>query len=86
MSFTLRLTAEEEALLNRLSRQSACSQDELIHQSIRDYCERLLEPTAPSAYETGQGLFGAGYLADAPTDPTKRKIWEQLHAKHRRLG
>lgn len=86
MPLNVCLTPEEEALLDRVSRQSPRSQDELIRQSIREYCERQLERTAPTAYELGQDLFGFGQLADAPTDPDKRQIWERLHAKHRRLG
>jgi hypothetical protein len=85
MPFTVHLTAEEEALLNRACRQSSLSEDELIRQSIRELCERL-ERTPPTAYELGRDLFGAGHLADAPTDPAKHQIWEILHAKHGRLG
>ena len=86
MPVTVRLTTEEEALLNRACRQASLSEDDLIRQSIRELCERLLEQTPPSPYELGRDLFGAGHLADAPIDPTKHQIWEALHAKHGRLG
>lgn len=85
MSLNLFLTTEEKALLDQVSRQSKRSQDDLIHRSIREYCKRQLKQTTPSSYQLGRDLFGAGHLADAPTDPVKRQIWERLHAKHRRL-
>ncbi len=86
MPFNVCLTPEEEALLDRVSRQSARSQDDLIRQGIRELCQRLLEQPEPTPYELGRDLFGAGQLAEAPADPAKRQIWEALHAKHRRLG
>ncbi|WP_200382553.1 hypothetical protein [Thiococcus pfennigii] len=86
MSFTVCLTPEEQALLERVSRQSARSQDDLVRQGIRELCQRLLAQTGPTPYETGRDLFGAGHLAEPPTDPAKRQIWEALHAKHGRLG
>jgi hypothetical protein len=86
MPFTICLTPEEQALLDRVSRQSARSQDDLVRQGIRELCQRLLEKTGPTSYESGRELFGAGQLADEPTDPAKRQIWEALYAKHRCLG
>ncbi|WP_295405232.1 hypothetical protein [uncultured Thiocystis sp.] len=86
MPLTVCLTPEEEALLEAVSRQSARSQDDLVRQGIREICQRLLEQTGPTPYALGQDLFGAGHLANEPTDPAKRQIWEALHAKHRRLG
>ncbi|WP_373508854.1 hypothetical protein [Thiocapsa sp.] len=43
MSFTVCLTPEEQALLERVSRQSARSQDDLVRQGVRELCQRLLE-------------------------------------------
>ncbi|MTW22382.1 CopG family transcriptional regulator [Allochromatium palmeri] len=86
MPLSILLTPEEEALLEAASRQSARSQSDLVRQSVRELCQRLLEQAGSTPYELGQDLFGAGHLADAPTDPAKRDIWESLHAKHRRLG
>lgn len=86
MPLSILLTPEEDALLEAASRHSACSQSDLVRQSVRELCQRLLEQAESTPYELGRDLFGTGYLADAPTDPAKRQRWESLHAKHRRLG
>jgi len=87
MSLSIQFTPEEEALLEAASRQVTRSKSELVHQGVRELCQRLLQPpTDQSPYERGQDLFGAGHLAAAPTDPIKRQVWEALRAKHRRLG
>jgi len=85
MPLSIRLSPEEEALLEAASRQCARSKSELVRQGTRELCQRLLRQTDRTPYELGQDLFGAGQLAEAPTDPIKRHIWEALHAKHRRL-
>ena len=82
----MRLTLEEQILLERVSHQSARNPDDLVRQGIRELCQRLLEHTGPTPYETGRDLFGARQLAEPPTDPAKRQIWEALHAKHGRPG
>lgn len=48
MPFTVRLTLEEQALLDRVSRQSARKWDDLIRQGIRELCRRLLEQSGPA--------------------------------------
>jgi uncharacterized protein YutE (UPF0331/DUF86 family) len=52
MPFTVRLTLEEQALLDRVSRQSERSQDDLVRQGVRELCQRLLEQTGPTPYES----------------------------------
>lgn len=86
MTLSVRLTSEEEALLETVSRQLARSKSELVREGIRELCQRLLKQSNPTPYELGQDLFGAGHLADTPTDPDKRRLWEALYAKHRSLG
>ena len=86
MSLSVQFTPEEEALLEAASRQFTRSKSELVRQGVRELCQRLLQPTDRSPYELGQDLFGVGHLADAPTDPTQRQVWEALRVKHRRLG
>jgi Arc/MetJ-type ribon-helix-helix transcriptional regulator len=86
MSLSVRFTPEEEALLEAASRQSTRSKSELVRQGVRELCQRLLKQDGQTPYELGRDLFGAGHLAEAPTDPAKRRVWEALRAKHRRLG
>lgn len=86
MSLSVQFTPEEEALLEAASRQFTRSKSELVRQGVRELCQRLLQQTDQSPYELGRDLFGAGHLADAPTDSTKRQVWEALRVKHRRLG
>ena len=86
MSLSIQFTPEEEALLEAASRQSTRSKSELVHQGVRELCQRLLEQDGQTPYELGQDLFGAGHLAEALADPAKRRVWEALRAKHGRLG
>jgi hypothetical protein len=50
-----------------------------------EYCQKLNQQEH-NAYSIGQDLFGAGELAEPPTDPLKRKVWEKLREKHGDLG
>lgn len=85
MPLSVRLSEEEEALLEAASRQTAQSKSDLARQGIREVCERLLRPER-TPFELGADLFGAGQLAPPPVDPRKRAVWERLRAKHRRVG
>ena len=86
MSLSVQFTPEEEALLEAASRQSTRTKGELVRQGVRELCQRLLEQDGQTTYELGRDLFGAGHLAEALTDPAKRRVWEALRAKHRCLG
>lgn len=86
MPLSIQLSPDEEALLKAASRQCARSPNDLARQGVRELCQRLMRQADQTPYELGQDLFGAGQLAEAPTDPVKRQIWEFLHAKHRHLG
>jgi metal-responsive CopG/Arc/MetJ family transcriptional regulator len=83
--FSIRLTPEEEALLDEAARRTSRSRSDLVRESLREYCLRLV-PEERSAFSLGKGLFGAGTLAAPPRDPQKRAVWEKLRAKHQRLG
>ncbi|OFZ72422.1 MAG: hypothetical protein A2W04_09525 [Betaproteobacteria bacterium RBG_16_64_9] len=85
MPLSVRLTAEEEALLEAAARQTARSKSELVRQGVRELCQRLARADR-TPFDLGRNLFGAGALAKAPTNPHKRAIWEKLRAKHRRMG
>ena len=85
MPLSVRLTNEEEALLDAAARQTARSRSALVRQAVRELCQRLAR-TDKTPYALGKRLFGAGKLAAGPTDPVKRAVWEKLVAKHRRVG
>jgi hypothetical protein len=85
MPLSVRLTNEEEALLDAAARQTARSRSQLVRQAVRELCQRLAR-SEKTPYDLGKRLFGAGTLASAPKDPLKRAVWEKLIAKHRRVG
>lgn len=85
MSLSVRLTPEEEALLDAASRQTARSKSELVRQGVRELCQRLAR-AEKTPFDLGKDLFGAGAIASAPNDPVKRAVWDKLNAKHRRVG
>lgn len=85
MPLSVRLTTEDERLLDAASRRSQRPKSELVRQAIRELCLRLSRPEK-TPYEMGQGLFGVGDLAAPAKDPMKRAIQEKVRAKHRRVG
>ncbi len=85
MPLSVRLTNEEQALLDAAARRTARSRSALVRQAVRELCQRLAR-AEETPYTLGKRLFGAGTLAFAPTDPVKRAVWEKLVAKHRRVG
>lgn len=85
MTLSVRLTPEEEALLEAAARQTARSKSDLVRQGVRELCMRLARADK-SPYDLGIGLFGAGAIAAAPADPVKRAVSERLRAKHRGVG
>jgi hypothetical protein len=85
MPLSVRLSPEEEALLDAASRRSARTKSQLVRQGVRELCLRLARPEK-TAFEMGKGLFGVGTRSEEPSDPMKRAIKEKLRAKHGRLG
>lgn len=85
MPFSVRLTEEEEALLEAAARRTARTKSELVREGVRELCLRLARADK-SPFDLGKGHFGAGSLAGPPHDPLKRAVWEKLHAKHQRVG
>ncbi|MBI2317945.1 MAG: TraY domain-containing protein [Betaproteobacteria bacterium] len=83
MPISVRLSAEEEALLEKASRRSARSKSDIVKQGVREVCARLVRGEQ-SPFAMGKDLFGAGKLAAPPADAAKRAIWEKLNAKHGR--
>lgn len=85
MTLSVRLTPEEDALLETAARQTARSKSELVRQGVRELCLRLTR-AEKTPYDLGKELFGAGTISPAPADPVKRAVWEKLRAKHRGVG
>ena len=85
MPLSVRLTNEEEALLDAAARQTSRSRSALVRQAVRELCQRMTRGDM-TPYTMGKRLFGVGALAPPPSDPVKRAVWEKLLAKHRRMG
>lgn len=83
MPLSIRLTAEEEALLERACRRSTRSKSDIVKQGVREVCARIVRGEK-TPFERGGGLFDAGDLAGPPADPSKRAAWERLRVKHGR--
>lgn len=82
MPLSIRLTPEEERLLEKACLRSARSKSDIVKQGVREVCARIVRGDK-TPYELGTDLFGAGDLAGPPADKTKRAVWEKLHGKHR---
>ena len=85
MTLSVRLSAEEERLLEKTARRIGRSKSELARQAVYELCQKLTQEER-SPYSIGEDLFGAGQLAQAPTDPLNKQIWEKLRAKHGYMG
>jgi len=85
MPLSIRLTPEEERLLEKACQRSARSKSDIVKQGVREVCSRIVRGDK-TPYELGADLFGAGDLAMPPADKTKRAVWEMLRDKHRRTG
>lgn len=81
MSLSVRLSSEDERLLEASARRLGRPKSALVRQAIQELCQKLRQDEH-SAYALGEDLFGAGKLADAPSDPMKKAIWEKLRVKH----
>lgn len=85
MTLTVRLSSEDEALLEKTARRVGRSKSDLARQAVQELCQKLIQEER-SPYSLGQDLFGAGKLAKAPIDPLKKQILEKLRVKHGHLG
>jgi Arc/MetJ-type ribon-helix-helix transcriptional regulator len=85
MPLSVRLSPEEEAMLEAASQLTARSRSELVRQGVRELCQRLNRAPV-SAADLGADLFDLGGLALEPDDSAKRAVYEQLAAKHGRAG
>ncbi len=85
MTLSVRLSSSEENLLDKTARRLGRSKSDLARQAVNELCQKLIQKDQ-SPYDMGQDLFEAGRLAEPPSDPLKRKIWEKLRGKHSHLG
>ncbi len=85
MTLSVRLSPEEEKLLEQTASRLGRSKSDLARQAVHELCQKLIRESQ-SPYSMGKDLFDAGKLAIAPTDPLKKQIWEKLRAKHGYLG
>ncbi len=84
MMLSIQLSSEEQVLLETVARRTGRQQNELMRQAVCELCKKMLQEETITPYELGKDLFGVGTLAQAPSDPIKRKIWKKLHEKHQR--
>ena len=85
MTLSVRLSDEEESLLEVTARRLGRSKSELARQAVHELCQRFINEER-SSYSIGNDLFDKGELSDRPEDPLKKQIWEELHVKHGYIG
>ncbi|MFT4192687.1 MAG: hypothetical protein QM617_14325 [Comamonas sp.] len=84
MPLSIRLAADDEALLERASSQLRISKSEFIRRSIAAYAAKVLPPQSSAAeidaLYIGQG--GGLRRPDSVADARRRAIVERLREKH----
>jgi len=85
MTLSVRLSVNDENLLEKVARQLGRSKSDLARQAVHELCQKLAQAER-TPYSMGVDLFDVGKLAKPPSDPLKREIWEKLHAKHHDMG
>jgi len=85
MTLSVRLSTEEESLLEMAARRSGRSKSELARQAVHELCHKLIREEQ-SSYSIGKDLFDKGLLSEAPDDSLKKQIWDKLRVKHGNLG
>lgn len=85
MTLSVRLSPEEESLLEMAARRLGRSKSDLARQAVHELCHKLIREEQ-SSYTMGKDLFDKGRLSDAPGDPLKQQIWEKLRVKHGYMG
>lgn len=81
MALSVRLSADDEHLLEKVAHQLGRSKSDLARQAVHELCQKLIQ-AEHAAYSMGTDLFDAGKLAKPPSGPLKKQIWEKLRAKH----
>lgn len=83
MVLSIRLPAEDEALLERAAQQLRISKSEFIRRSIAEYASKIIPPER-SIEEIDALYLGQGGLRN-PADvshPLKRQVLSRLRKKH----
>ena len=81
MTLSVRLSGDDENLLEKIAHQLGRSKSDLVKQAVHELCQKLAQEER-SPYDMGIDLFDAGKRAKSPSDPLKKQIWEKLDAKH----
>ncbi len=81
MTLSVRLTADDENLLEKTAERLGRSKSEVARLAVREMCARY-NREEPAPWVLGEDLFDTGDLADEPADPTKRAIQDKLREKH----
>ena len=81
MTLSVRLSEEDENLLDIASQRLGRNKSELVRRAVHEFCQKLTLENQ-SAYSMGKELFDKGVHSEAPTEPLKKQIWEKLHVKH----
>jgi uncharacterized protein (DUF1778 family) len=84
MTLSIRLPAEDEALLERAAAALRISKSEFIRRSIAAYASKVM-PAERAAAEIDAMYIGKGGGLRQPetvADPLKRKVVERLREKH----
>ena len=81
MPLSVRLSKDEEQLLDITSNRLGKNKSELVRQAVYELCQKLANEEQ-SAYSLGEDLFDQGELSLPPESPLKKQLWEKLHVKH----
>ena len=81
MILSVQLSIEEVIFLEQNARLLGRSKSDLARQAIQELCQKL-NKEADSPYNSGEELFGMGKLADVPSDPMKKQVWQKLRTKY----
>ncbi|MDO4682344.1 MAG: CopG family transcriptional regulator [Lautropia sp.] len=83
MVLSIRLPAEDEALVERAAHKLRISRSEFIRRSIAEYASKVVPPER-STEEIDALYLGQGGLRDPAdvTDPLKRQVLTRLRAKY----
>ena len=80
MVLSIQLSPEEEIFLEQTAQVLGRSKSDLVREAIHELCQKLNKDVG-SPYNSGENLFGMGKLADVPSDPMKKQVWEKLRTK-----
>jgi hypothetical protein len=81
MVLSIQLSPEEEIFLEQTAQVLGRSKSDLVREAIHELCQKLNKEVGLTIDNSGENLFGMGRLADVPSDPMKKQVWEKLRTK-----